>query len=100
MMSDLRPEQEQEESSSKAKSPFQHPAGIVYTETVVFAPPQQYVSEAPYQIAILDLEDGTRTTARILAECPEERVQIGDCAIYAEERDGVLYYRRKLNVNV
>ena len=95
MMSDSSREQEQEESAARGRSPAQHPAGIVYTETVVFAPPQQYVSEAPYQIAILDLEDGTRTTVRILAESPAERVRIGDCAIYVKERDGVLYYRRK-----
>jgi uncharacterized OB-fold protein len=94
-MSDLRLEEERAESSPNGKSPAQHPAGIVYTETVVFAPPQQYVSEAPYQIAILDLDDGARVTARILARGPEDRIGIGDCVVYAQARDGVLYYRRK-----
>ncbi|HZS55035.1 MAG TPA: OB-fold domain-containing protein [Bryobacteraceae bacterium] len=68
--------------------------GIVYTETVVFAPPEQYAADAPYQLAIIDLERGGRLTVRILANSPQERAQIGDRVVFVEERDGVSYYRK------
>lgn len=68
--------------------------GIVYTETVVFAAPEQYAADAPYQIAIVDLEDGTRRTVRIVASEDGSRVQIGDRVVYVDERNGVPYYRK------
>jgi len=61
--------------------------GTVYTETVVWSPPEMYVNDAPYQIAIVDLGD-RRVTARILGE----RVAIGDPVEFVEERNGVEYY--------
>ena len=69
--------------------------GTVYTETVVFSPPQQFAADAPYQIAILSFA-GTaqKKTARILALDPADRVAIGDSVEFVEERDGVPYYRR------
>lgn len=65
--------------------------GIVYTETVVHAAPEQFVADAPYQLAILVVEDGTRTTVRIAGE----RVVIGDRVEFAEERSGVAFYRKQ-----
>jgi uncharacterized OB-fold protein len=63
---------------------------IVYTETTIFSPPETHVSEAPYQIAIVDLPGGGRHTVRILGEA----VRIGDRVVLAEERDGVSFYRK------
>jgi uncharacterized OB-fold protein len=68
--------------------------GIVYTETVVFTPPEQYVADAPYQIAIIDLETGGRLTVRIAAAGANERVVIGDTVVYVETRDDVPYFRK------
>ncbi len=68
--------------------------GIVYTETVVHAPPQQYAAEAPYQIAIIELAPGKRLTVRIAAETAADRVQIGDRVAFVEERNGVEFYRK------
>lgn len=65
--------------------------GVVYTETVVHAAPQQFVAEAPYQLAIVALDSGGRRTARILGE----RVQIGDLVEFVESRDAVPFYRKK-----
>jgi uncharacterized OB-fold protein len=65
--------------------------GTVYTETVVWSPPERYVNDAPYQIAIVDLGD-RRVTARILGE----RVAIGDRVEFVEERDGVGYFRKEM----
>jgi uncharacterized OB-fold protein len=62
--------------------------GVVYTETIVFSPPEQYAADAPYQLAIVELEGGDRLTARIL-----DRARIGDRVEFMEERDGVAYYK-------
>ncbi|HVT94045.1 MAG TPA: OB-fold domain-containing protein [Bryobacteraceae bacterium] len=63
---------------------------IVYTETVVWSPPEQYAGDAPYQLAIVDPDRGKRRTVRISGE----RVSIGDSVEFAEERAGVEYYRK------
>lgn len=68
--------------------------GVVYTETVVFAPPEQYAADAPYQLAIIDLDSGGRVTVRILANDVGEHAKIGDKVRFVEERDGVAYYRK------
>lgn len=68
--------------------------GVVYTETIVHAPPEQYAADAPYQLAIIDLQDGGRLTVRILGKEPQDRARIGDRVEFIEERNGVSYYRR------
>jgi uncharacterized OB-fold protein len=65
--------------------------GVVYTETVVFAPPEQFAADAPYQLAIITLEDGKRLTARILGE----RVAIGDAVELAETRNQIPFFSKK-----
>ena len=66
--------------------------GVIYTETTVFAPPEQFAADAPYQIAIVALEGENRLTVRIAGE----RVQIGDAVEFVEDRNGIPFYR-KLN---
>jgi uncharacterized protein len=68
--------------------------GIVYTETIVHSAPEQYTADAPYQLAIVDLDGGGRVTARILGKEPHQRAHIGDQVVFAEERNGVPYYRK------
>jgi uncharacterized protein len=68
-------------------------SGTIYTETIVFSAPEQYVGDAPYQLAIVDLDEGSRLTARILPA--GSRVQIGDRVVFAEERDGVAFYAKQ-----
>jgi uncharacterized OB-fold protein len=68
--------------------------GIVYTETIVHSPPEQFAADAPYQVAIIDVEGGRRTTVRILGKEAHERARIGDRVTFVEERNGVAYYRR------
>ena len=65
-------------------------SGTVYTETVVHAPPAQFVSDAPYQLAIVTLNEGPRVTVRIIAD----RVQIGDKVEFVEDRNGVAFFRK------
>ena len=69
--------------------------GVVYTETIVYAPPEQFAADVPYQLAILDLDRGGRTTVRVLGKTDAERARIGDRVTFVEERDGVAYYRKE-----
>jgi len=62
----------------------------VYTETVVHSAPEAYVNEAPYQIAIVVRDDGSRVTGRILGE----RVSIDDEVQLEETRNGVPYFKK------
>jgi len=65
-------------------------SGTVYTETVIFAAPEQFVKDAPYQLTIITLGNGKRLTARI----DGERVQIGDKVSFAEYRDGIPFFKK------
>jgi len=69
--------------------------GVVYTETTIYAPPETFLQDAPYQIAIIELDAGGRLTVRILP--PGEGgapVRIGDRVEYASLRGGIPFYRK------
>jgi uncharacterized OB-fold protein len=65
-------------------------SGVVYTETVVHAAPEQFIADAPYQLAIVSLEEGGRLTARI----DGARVVIGDRVDFVEDHDGIAFFRK------
>jgi uncharacterized OB-fold protein len=65
-------------------------SGTVYTETVVYSPPEAYVNDVPYQLAIIQLESGRRLTGRI----DGERAQIGDRVSFLEFRNDVPFFRK------
>lgn len=65
-------------------------SGIVYTETIVHAAPEQFVSDAPYQLAIVSLDEGGRLTARL----DGDRVAIGDRVDFVEDRNGIPFFRK------
>jgi uncharacterized OB-fold protein len=65
-------------------------SGTVYTETVVWSPPEAYVNDVPYQLAIIELEGGRRVTGRIEGE----RAQIGERVVFAEFRNQVPFFRK------
>ncbi len=64
--------------------------GTVYTDTVVFSAPDAFIDDVPYQIAMIDLDEGGRLTVRILGD----NVSIGDRVIFAEFRNGVPCFTR------
>lgn len=64
--------------------------GVVYTETLIYAAPEQFVKDAPYQLTIVSLDGGKRLTARIAGD----RVQIGDKVEFAEFRDGIPFFKK------
>lgn len=70
----------------------QQSGGTVYTETVIFSAPEAFVAEVPYQIAIIDLADGGRLTARI----DGDSVVIGDRVEFLEFRNGIPFFRKPL----
>ena len=63
--------------------------GTVYTETVVHLAPEAFAKDAPYQVAIVTVEDGSRITGRVLGD----RVAIDDRVEQVETRDGVPFFR-------
>ena len=65
--------------------------GTVYTETLIHSAPEAFVSEAPYQLIIVTLDDGTRVTGRVSGES----VSIDDAVFLAEERNGVPFFRKR-----
>ncbi|HML17548.1 MAG TPA: OB-fold domain-containing protein [Bryobacteraceae bacterium] len=65
-------------------------SGTIYTETLIYAAPQQFVADAPYQLVIVALDSGKRLTARIAGE----RVAIGDAVNFAEYRDGIPFFSK------
>jgi uncharacterized OB-fold protein len=65
-------------------------SGTVYTETVVYSPPEAYVNDVPYQLAIIQLDNGRRLTGRIEGE----RAQIGDHVLFVEFRNQVAFFRK------
>jgi uncharacterized OB-fold protein len=65
-------------------------SGVVYTETVVHAAPEQFVADAPYQLAIVSLQDGGRLTVRI----DGDRVAIGDSVVFLEDRNSIPFFRK------
>ena len=78
--------------STSAVLPTDSPgAGVIYTETVVHAPPEQFAADAPYQLVVVTLDSGGRLTARIAGE----RVGIGDPVAFAEFRNGIPFFQKK-----
>lgn len=63
--------------------------GTVYTETVVHLAPEAFAADVPYQVAIVELEDGSRVTGRIQGG----RVVIGDSVEQRESIGGVPWFR-------
>ena len=65
--------------------------GVIYTETIVHAPPEQFAADAPYQLVVVTLDAGGRLTTRI----DGDRVQIGDAVEFVEFRNGIPFYKKR-----
>jgi len=69
--------------------------GVVYTETTIYAAPETFLQDAPYQIAIVELDAGGRLTARIVPPKEDSApVRIGDRVEFAGLRGGIPFYRK------
>ena len=60
----------------------------VYSCTTLYAAAEVHEKDLPFQIAILELEEGARVSARITGP----PVAIGDAVTLAGERDGVYFF--------
>ena len=65
--------------------------GRVYTDTVVHLAPERFAADVPYQVVIVDIDGGSRITARI----DGERVTIGDELVEVESRAGVAFFKMR-----
>lgn len=68
--------------------------GTIYTETLIYAAPQQFVADAPYQLVIVALDSGKRLTGRITSDKPGDHVQIGDAVKFVEDRNGIPFFSK------
>ena len=62
--------------------------GQVYSCTTLYAAAEPFEKDLPFQIAIIELEAGTRLTARITGAS----VGVGDSVTLVDERDGVQFF--------
>lgn len=65
--------------------------GRVYSSTTLYASAERFEKDLPFQLAIVELDEGPRLTARIEGE----PVQIGDPVDAVAERNGVWYFSRR-----
>lgn len=65
--------------------------GILYTYSTVYVPLASLESEAPYTVAIVELEGGCRITGRLEAG-PRAKLFIGAGVELTEIRDGVCFF--------
>ena len=66
-------------------------SGVVYTETVVYSPPEAFVNDVPYQLAIVELDGGRRLTGRIEGE----RAQSAIACSFVQFRHEVPFFRKQ-----
>jgi uncharacterized OB-fold protein len=64
--------------------------GVVYTETIIYSAPPKYLNEVPYQIAIIEMENGRKMTVRIVGD----QVATGDHVAFAEFRNEVPCFKK------
>ena len=64
--------------------------GKVYSCTTLHASAERFEKDLPFQMAIIELEEGPRLTARIEGD----RVEIDDPVQQVAERDGVWFFAR------
>ncbi|VVB59037.1 Uncharacterised protein [Candidatus Anstonella stagnisolia] len=76
--------------------------GKIYSFTEIFSPPGGFELEAPYTIAIVQLEEGPKITAQITA--PHGEIKIGDPVemvfrkIQEDGEEGLIHYGFKFRL--
>jgi uncharacterized OB-fold protein len=71
--------------------------GRVATFTVIRYPPTGFEKEAPYVVALIDLEDGPKVAARII-DNPND-LKIGSAVTYLGRRSGALEFKRSEDIS-
>ena len=65
--------------------------GQIASFTVVRYPPQGFEKESPYIVALIDVKDGPRVMARVLASA--ESLRIGQAVSFTRSNNGVLEFK-------
>jgi len=63
--------------------------GVITTFTTIRYPPQGFENEAPYTVALIDLENGPRVIGRVEGD---RNLKIGQHVAFAREMNGVLSF--------
>ncbi|AEG19307.1 Zn-ribbon domain-containing OB-fold protein [Methanobacterium paludis] len=77
--------------------------GKIYTYSVINTPTDEFKTLAPYVVAIIELEEGTKITSQIV-DCDPDKIEIGDEVevvfrkIRTEGDDGVISYGYKFKL--
>lgn len=77
--------------------------GKIYTYSVINTPTEEFKTLAPYVVAIIELEEGTKITSQIV-DCNPKEIEIGDEVevvfrkIRTEGDDGVISYGYKFKL--
>jgi hypothetical protein len=66
--------------------------GAIYTYSTVHVPLASLEKEAPYTVAIVELEGGCKVTGRIL-ETSSDRLSVGASVEVSEIKDGVYLFK-------
>ncbi len=78
--------------------------GHVYSYTQVLHPPEEYKGQAPYYLALIQLDEGPRVTAQLtdLENEPEigMRVEMVTRKLRAEGPDGIIIYGYKFRPEI
>lgn len=65
--------------------------GKIVSFTVIRYPPQGFEKDTPYVVALVDIENGPRTIARVTPV--GEDVQIGDSVTFLSSTNGVMEFK-------
>jgi uncharacterized OB-fold protein len=77
--------------------------GTIYSYTRVHAAPSGFEHESPYELAIVELDNGVRLLTQIV-DSPQEKIVVGASArmvfrkIYADAGEGIIAYGYKFKV--
>ena len=66
--------------------------GQVYTCTTLYASAERFEKELPFQLAIVELEEGARLLARVAGPA----VVVGDHVSLVDLRDGVYFFSKDI----
>ncbi len=70
--------------------------GVIYTYSTVHIPLATLEEEAPYTVAIVDIEGGCKITGRIIVsseESSQDKLSIGAPVEVADIKDGIYFFK-------
>ncbi|MBN2477800.1 Zn-ribbon domain-containing OB-fold protein [Candidatus Micrarchaeota archaeon] len=76
--------------------------GKVYSYTKIFVPPEGFEKQAPYMLAVIELEEGARVTAQIVDTCGDVKIGSPVRAVFRiiqrDDPEGLIHYGFKFRL--